>query len=97
MNFCATQKSHRPTEFLPCIGAGQEQAGGVGPSAIPAGFFVCSANAKGASPPLVLPWGYLCFGVKGILPENIGLIRGRGCPLCVLATGRIDDGLAITD
>jgi hydrogenase expression/formation protein HypD len=33
------------------------------------------------------------FGLKDILPENIELIHGPGCPVCVLPMGRIDDGL----
>jgi hydrogenase expression/formation protein HypD len=35
------------------------------------------------------------FGLKDILPKNIELIHGPGCPVCVLPMGRIDDGLAI--
>jgi hydrogenase expression/formation protein HypD len=35
------------------------------------------------------------FGLKDILPEDIELIHGPGCPVCVLPMGRIDDGLAI--
>jgi hydrogenase expression/formation protein HypD len=35
------------------------------------------------------------FGLKDILPENIELIHGPGCPVCVLPMGRIDDGLDI--
>jgi hydrogenase expression/formation protein HypD len=35
------------------------------------------------------------FGLKDLLPENIELIHGPGCPVCVLPMGRIDDGLAI--
>lgn len=35
------------------------------------------------------------FGLKDILPSNIELIHGPGCPVCVLPMGRIDDGLAI--
>jgi hydrogenase expression/formation protein HypD len=34
------------------------------------------------------------FGLKDILPENIELIHGPGCPVCVLPMGRIDDGLS---
>src|SRR5580658_9945261 len=34
------------------------------------------------------------FGLKDILPSNIELIHGPGCPVCVLPMGRIDDGLA---
>lgn len=35
------------------------------------------------------------FGLKDVLPTNIDLIHGPGCPVCVLPMGRIDDGLAI--
>ena len=35
------------------------------------------------------------FGLKDILPQNIELIHGPGCPVCVLPMGRIDDGLSI--
>ena len=35
------------------------------------------------------------FGLKDILPPNLELIHGPGCPVCVLPMGRIDDGLAI--
>src|SRR4029078_11986587 len=35
------------------------------------------------------------FGLKDLLPPNIELIHGPGCPVCVLPMGRIDDGLAI--
>ena len=36
------------------------------------------------------------FGLKDLLPENIELVHGPGCPVCVLPMGRIDDGLSIT-
>src|SRR6516162_2249583 len=35
------------------------------------------------------------FGLKDLLPANIELIHGPGCPVCVLPMGRIDDGLAL--
>jgi hydrogenase expression/formation protein HypD len=35
------------------------------------------------------------FGLKDLLPDNVELIHGPGCPVCVLPMGRIDDGLAI--
>ncbi len=35
------------------------------------------------------------FGLKDILPSNIELIHGPGCPVCVLPMGRIDDGLGV--
>jgi hydrogenase expression/formation protein HypD len=33
------------------------------------------------------------FGLKDVLPTNIELVHGPGCPVCVLPMGRIDDGL----
>ena len=35
------------------------------------------------------------FGLKDLLPANIELIHGPGCPVCVLPMGRIDDGLSM--
>jgi hydrogenase expression/formation protein HypD len=35
------------------------------------------------------------FGLKDVLPSNIELIHGPGCPVCVLPMGRIDDGLSM--
>jgi len=35
------------------------------------------------------------FGLKDVLPPNIELIHGPGCPVCVLPMGRIDDGLML--
>jgi hydrogenase expression/formation protein HypD len=35
------------------------------------------------------------FGLKDVLPAQIELIHGPGCPVCVLPMGRIDDGLAV--
>jgi hydrogenase expression/formation protein HypD len=37
------------------------------------------------------------FGLKDLLPPNIELVHGPGCPVCVLPMGRIDDGLAMTE
>ena len=34
-------------------------------------------------------------GIEDILPENIEMIHGPGCPVCVLPMGRIDDAIAI--
>ena len=36
-------------------------------------------------------------GLKDLLPENIELVHGPGCPVCVLPMGRIDDGLTIAE
>jgi hydrogenase expression/formation protein HypD len=35
------------------------------------------------------------FGLKELLPSNVELIHGPGCPVCVLPMGRIDDGLSL--
>jgi hydrogenase expression/formation protein HypD len=35
------------------------------------------------------------FGLGDVLPPNIELIHGPGCPVCVLPMGRVDDGLSI--
>ncbi len=37
------------------------------------------------------------FGLKDVLPDNIELVHGPGCPVCVLPMGRIDDGLSIAE
>ena len=37
------------------------------------------------------------FGIKDLLPANIELIHGPGCPVCVLPMGRIDDGLSMAE
>ena len=36
-------------------------------------------------------------GLRDVLPENITLVHGPGCPVYVLPTGRVDDGLMIAD
>jgi hydrogenase expression/formation protein HypD len=35
------------------------------------------------------------FGLKDLLPPNLELVHGPGCPVCVLPMGRIDDGLSL--
>jgi len=37
------------------------------------------------------------FGLMDLLPANIELVHGPGCPVCVLPMGRIDDGLSIAE
>ncbi len=34
-------------------------------------------------------------GIEDILPSNIDLVHGPGCPVCVLPMGRVDDAIAI--
>ena len=37
------------------------------------------------------------FGLNELLPPNVELIHGPGCPVCVLPMGRMDDGLDLAD
>jgi hydrogenase expression/formation protein HypD len=37
------------------------------------------------------------YGLEGLLPREIELIHGPGCPVCVLPMGRIDDCVAIAE
>jgi hydrogenase expression/formation protein HypD len=36
-------------------------------------------------------------GIKDLLPENVELVHGPGCPVCVLPMGRVDEGVAIAE
>ena len=35
------------------------------------------------------------YGIEDLLPENIRLIHGPGCPVCVLPIGRIDEAIEL--
>ncbi|OPH09946.1 hydrogenase formation protein HypD [Cylindrospermopsis raciborskii] len=35
------------------------------------------------------------YGIEEILPDNIELIHGPGCPVCIMPKGRIDDAIAL--
>jgi hydrogenase expression/formation protein HypD len=35
------------------------------------------------------------YGVADLLPENVELVHGPGCPVCVIPMGRVDDALSI--
>ena len=35
------------------------------------------------------------YGIDDLLPANVELIHGPGCPVCVIPMGRVDDGIAI--
>ena len=35
------------------------------------------------------------YGIDGMLPDEVELVHGPGCPVCVLPMGRIDDGIAL--
>lgn len=37
------------------------------------------------------------YGLEGMLPKEIELIHGPGCPVCVLPMGRVDDAIAIAE
>ena len=37
------------------------------------------------------------YGVEGMLPKQIELVHGPGCPVCVLPMGRVDDCVAIAE
>jgi hydrogenase expression/formation protein HypD len=37
------------------------------------------------------------FALADLLPENIELVHGPGCPVCVLPMGRIDDGVSLAE
>jgi hydrogenase expression/formation protein HypD len=37
------------------------------------------------------------YGLEGMLPGEVELVHGPGCPVCVLPMGRIDDCLAIAE
>ena len=35
------------------------------------------------------------YGVDDLLPDNVELVHGPGCPVCVIPMGRVADGMAI--
>ena len=35
------------------------------------------------------------YGIDDLLPENVELVHGPGCPVCVIPMGRVDDGIAV--
>jgi len=35
------------------------------------------------------------YGVDDLLPANVELVHGPGCPVCVIPMGRVDDGIAV--
>ncbi len=37
------------------------------------------------------------FGLESMLPSEVELVHGPGCPVCVLPVGRIDDAIAIAE
>jgi hydrogenase expression/formation protein HypD len=37
------------------------------------------------------------YGVDDLLPDNVELVHGPGCPVCVIPMGRVDDGITIAE
>jgi hydrogenase expression/formation protein HypD len=37
------------------------------------------------------------YGIEDLLPENIRMVHGPGCPVCVLPIGRIDDAIRLAN
>ncbi len=37
------------------------------------------------------------YGLETVLPDNIELIHGPGCPVCVMPRGRLDDAIALAE
>lgn len=37
------------------------------------------------------------YGVADLLPTNVELVHGPGCPVCVIPMGRVDDAIAIAE
>ena len=35
------------------------------------------------------------YGIEDLLPPNIEMIHGPGCPVCVIPLGRVDDAISI--
>ena len=35
------------------------------------------------------------YGLEGILPKNVRMIHGPGCPVCVMPIGRIDSAIEL--
>jgi hydrogenase expression/formation protein HypD len=35
------------------------------------------------------------YGIEDLLPANVEMVHGPGCPVCVLPVGRIDDAIAL--
>lgn len=35
------------------------------------------------------------YGIEDMLPENVTMIHGPGCPVCVIPLGRVDDAISI--
>src|SRR5207302_1902398 len=36
-------------------------------------------------------------GIEHVLPENVELVHGPGCPVCVIPMGRVDDAFSVAE
>jgi hydrogenase expression/formation protein HypD len=36
-------------------------------------------------------------GIEHVLPQNVELVHGPGCPVCVIPMGRVDDAIAVAE
>src|SRR3977135_3880018 len=61
-----------------------------------AGGVVSSAEARrGAQVVGGHPHTIYKYGVDDLLPANVELVHGPGCPVCVIPMGRVDDAIAV--
>ena len=37
------------------------------------------------------------YGIEHLLPANVQLVHGPGCPVCVIPMGRVDDAIAVAE
>ncbi|MGE5281703.1 MAG: hydrogenase formation protein HypD [Chloroflexota bacterium] len=37
------------------------------------------------------------YGIDDLLPDEVEMVHGPGCPVCVIPMGRVDDGIAIAE
>src|SRR5918912_1075926 len=35
------------------------------------------------------------YGIEDLLPANVTMIHGPGCPVCVIPLGRVDDAISV--
>jgi hydrogenase expression/formation protein HypD len=42
-------------------------------------------------------WTITHYGIRSLLPENVQVIAGPGCPVCILPASDIDEAIALTE
>lgn len=42
-------------------------------------------------------WTITHYGIRSLLPENVKVIAGPGCPVCILPASDIDEAIALTE